>query len=237
MSVRQQPAGITASTSTPRPDVARRSSSFARTSAASRYAMSRSGRAAKRALDLAVAGFLLVVFFPLLVAIATLIRVDSAGPIFFRQKRIGLGGRTFDIFKFRTMHVLEDGDEILQARLRDARVTRIGRLLRKASLDELPQLLNVIRGDMSLVGPRPHAVAHDRHYSALIEAYASRHAVRPGITGWAQIHGLRGQTPTLEIMHARVTHDLWYVQHASIWLDLHILLRTPREILRPRNAY
>ncbi len=196
-----------------------------------------SRRFLKRAFDLIVATFLLALFSPLLALIAFLVRVDSHGPIFFRQQRIGQGGRLFDIVKFRTMHVLENGDDVVQACKDDMRVTRVGRWLRKASLDELPQLVNVIRGEMSLVGPRPHAVVHDRHYATLIEDYVLRQRVKPGITGWAQVNGFRGATPTLEAMQARVLYDVWYAKHASLAFDLRILLRTPFEMVRRRNAY
>jgi putative colanic acid biosynthesis UDP-glucose lipid carrier transferase len=132
---------------------------------------------------------------------------------------------------------MEDGDAVIQVREDDDRITRVGRWLRRTSLDELPQFLNVLVGDMSIVGPRPHAVAHDRYYGALIEDYAVRHRVKPGITGWAQIHGLRGATPTVECMQARVRHDLWYARHASFMLDIEILARTPYAVLAQRNAY
>ncbi|HEY5347567.1 MAG TPA: sugar transferase, partial [Rhizomicrobium sp.] len=150
---------------------------------------------------------------------------------------LGQGGRPFAIYKFRTMHVLEDGATVMQAHKNDSRITRAGRFLRSTSLDELPQLFNVLLGDMSLVGPRPHAIAHDMLYAVLIPAYVQRQRVRPGITGWAQINGARGATPTTQDMQARVLFDLWYVKNASLLLDLKILFRTPLEILRQRNAY
>jgi lipopolysaccharide/colanic/teichoic acid biosynthesis glycosyltransferase len=134
------------------------------------------------------------------------------------------------------MHVLEDGAHIPQAMQGDARITRVGRFLRASSLDELPQLFNVLWGEMALVGPRPHALAHDEYYSARISNYRVRHLVKPGITGWAQVQGLRGATITLADMQARITHDTWYVAHKNIWLDLLILARTPLEVLRRRNA-
>lgn len=190
----------------------------------------------KRVLDLAVALPALVLLAPLFAVLALAIKLDSKGPVLFRQTRAGLCGRAFAIFKFRTMHVLENGDAIVQAREGDPRTTRIGRILRRYSLDELPQLLNVIAGDMSLVGPRPHARAHDDFYGARIANYCRRHAVKPGMTGWAQINGHRGPTPTIESMAARIDHDVWYVRHGGFALDLKILLRTPFEILRPRNA-
>ena len=191
----------------------------------------------KRLLDLAIAVPALIFLAPFLALLALLIRLDSPGPALFRQKRLGYRGRPFDIFKLRTMRVLEDGETIAQARPDDARVTQIGRWLRASSLDELPQLINVIKGEMSLVGPRPHARAHDDFYARLIAGYPHRQDVNPGITGWAQVNGLRGATPTVDIMSRRVDFDVWYARHASFGLDLEILLRTPLEVLRRRNAY
>ncbi len=191
---------------------------------------------AKRVLDLIIGIPALALLAPLLLLIAVLVRLDSPGPVFFRQRRSGLGGRSFGILKFRTMNVLEDGECVVQARPGDERTTRIGGWLRAYSLDELPQLLNVVLGDMSLVGPRPHARAHDAYYSALIPQYRHRMAVKPGLTGWAQVNGLRGPTPTLDIMSRRVDFDVWYARHASFGLDLEILFRTPLEVLRRRNA-
>jgi exopolysaccharide biosynthesis polyprenyl glycosylphosphotransferase len=191
----------------------------------------------KRMLDLAIAIPALLLLLPLLAAIALWIALDSAGPVLFRQTRRGLGGRPFTIVKFRTMNVLENGASVVQATQDDPRVTRAGRSLRRASLDELPQLLNVIRGEMSLVGPRPHALAHDDYYVERIEDYALRQQVKPGITGWAQVHGLRGETPTLDAMRQRVLLDVWYARNADLALDLEILLRTPFEVLRQRNAH
>jgi putative colanic acid biosynthesis UDP-glucose lipid carrier transferase len=193
--------------------------------------------ALKRLLDLIVAVPMLVITAPMMLAVALWIRLDSKGPVLFRQTRLGLGGRPFGIVKFRTMNVVEDGACVVQAARNDARVTRAGTFLRASSLDELPQLLNVIAGQMSLVGPRPHATAHDALYSTLLPEYTRRQAVKPGITGWAQVNGYRGGTPTLDLMHKRVEHDLWYARHASIALDLAILARTPVELLRSRNAY
>jgi Undecaprenyl-phosphate glucose phosphotransferase len=191
----------------------------------------------KRGFDLLLATAGLFLLAPLLLGIALAIRLDSAGPILFRQSRRGFNGRTFRIYKFRSMSVMEDGAVIRQAKAHDARVTRVGRLLRKSSLDELPQLLNVLRGDMSLVGPRPHALAHDDEYTQLIEKYAFRHHVRPGITGWAQVNGYRGETPTVDKMERRVEFDLWYITTWSFWLDVWILLRTGVELVRWRNAF
>ncbi len=193
--------------------------------------------ASKRALDLAISVPVLIAILPLLLMLGIVIRLDSAGPALFRQKRLGLNGLPFEILKLRTMTVLEDGSTIVQARAGDARTTRIGRWLRALSLDELPQLFNIVKGDMSLVGPRPHAWAHDDHYGKLIAGYRCRQSVKPGLTGWAQINGLRGPTPTVEIMAERVDHDVWYANHADLALDLKILLSTPLEVLRRRNAH
>jgi exopolysaccharide biosynthesis polyprenyl glycosylphosphotransferase len=191
----------------------------------------------KRAMDLAVATTALVLLAPVMALIAVLIKLDSKGPSLFRQTRLGLDGRPFAIFKFRTMTVMEDGEYIRQASLDDDRITRIGRFLRASSIDELPQLLNVISGEMSVIGPRPHARAHDEMYAQLIDCYTLRQNMKPGITGWAQVHGLRGETPTVESMRARVDYDLWYVNNANVALDIEILLRTVLEVFRRRNAF
>jgi undecaprenyl-phosphate galactose phosphotransferase/putative colanic acid biosynthesis UDP-glucose lipid carrier transferase len=168
---------------------------------------------------------------------ALLIKLDSRGPVFFMQKRNGFTGKTFDIFKFRTMHVLENGPAVKQATRDDPRVTRIGRWLRRSSIDELPQLFNVIRGEMSLVGPRPHATSHNSEYEKLIANYAFRHHVKPGLTGWAQVNGYRGETRQVEEMQQRVEHDLWYINNWSPWLDLRIVFQTLLVALRQDTAY
>ena len=168
---------------------------------------------------------------------AIAIKLDSPGPIIFRQHRRGANGREFAILKFRTMTVQDNGAEIQQASRGDPRVTRVGKLLRSTSIDELPQLINVLRGDMALVGPRPHALAHDNHFGKLLEAYAIRHHVKPGITGWAQVHGFRGGTPSVDHIAERIRMDLWYIDNWSLWLDIQILGRTVIEVLRRRNAY
>lgn len=201
-----------------------------------RLALSHTGRA-KRAMDLLIAIPALILCLPLFALIALAIALDSRGPVLFSQQRLGQGGKPFAIFKFRTMRVLEDGMHVVQACKNDVRITRIGSFLRSTSLDELPQLLNVVLGSMSLVGPRPHAVAHDKLYGALIADYSQRQRAKPGITGWAQINGARGATPTTEDMRKRVDLDIWYVDNANLILDLRILLRTPLEVLRQRNAY
>lgn len=204
---------------------------------AASYTPSRDLGVVKRALDLGIAVPLFLLLAPALAAIALWIWLDSPGPVLFCQRRLGLNGRPFCIFKFRTMNVLEDGDTIVQAREDDARVTGVGRFLRKTSLDELPQLINVIKGEMSLVGPRPHAIAHDKFFATQIRDYQQRQLVKPGITGWAQVNGLRGGTPTIEAMRRRVEHDVWYAHNCSVALDLKILLRTARVVLQRKNAY
>jgi putative colanic acid biosysnthesis UDP-glucose lipid carrier transferase len=183
-------------------------------------------RAQKRCLDVGLASIALLVIAPLLIATAILVKLDSPGSVIFRQTRRGFNGRPFDIWKFRSMTTSENGDCILQARREDTRVTRVGKLLRRSSIDELPQLWNVLRGEMSLVGPRPHALAHDNYYDQMISNYAYRHHMKPGLTGWAQINGLRGETPTIDLMEKRVEYDVWYVSNWSIWLDIRILIRT-----------
>ena len=189
-------------------------------------------------LDATLAVVALLTLTPLLVLIAVLIRLDSQGPAWFRQTRTGLNGRQFQIYKFRTMRVQEEGAVVRQATKGDPRVTRIGAILRKTSLDELPQLLNVLRGQMALVGPRPHPLALDAYYGAEIPVYNHRFAVKPGITGWAQINGSRGETPTVAHMQRRAELDLWYIEHQSFGLDLQILVRTVlAEITRRTNAY
>ncbi|MCW5701077.1 MAG: undecaprenyl-phosphate glucose phosphotransferase [Bradyrhizobium sp.] len=181
--------------------------------------------------------FALVFFMPFMLLVALAIRLDSKGPVLFRQRRHGFNNTIFHVYKFRTMHVVEDGPVIVQARRDDPRVTRVGRFLRRTSLDELPQLLNVLQGDMSLVGPRPHALAHNDHYSTLLERYANRHKVKPGITGWAQVKGFRGETESPEKMKARVEHDLYYIENWSLWFDIKILAMTPFFGLVGRNVH
>ncbi len=202
-----------------------------------RAPLSREDQVIKRIFDLVLASFGLVAFALPAAAICLALILDSAGPVIFRQRRRGSNGRVFGIYKFRTMTVLEDGPAIRQARRDDNRVTRVGRVLRAASLDEVPQLINVLKGEMSLVGPRPHAIAHDDEYSDSINEYAFRQHVKPGITGWAQVHGYRGATDDVALMKKRVEFDLWYINNWSLWLDLRIMARTCVEIFRFRNAY
>ncbi len=191
----------------------------------------------KRALDVCLAAFALLLLSPVLLAVAFAIKQSSPGPVLFKQRRYGLNGEQILVYKFRTMTVCEDGPVIAQATERDLRVTRIGALLRRTSLDELPQILNVLEGKMSFVGPRPHAVAHNEEYRKLISGYMIRHKVRPGITGWAQVNGLRGETTTVEQMHERVRYDLDYLKHWSFWLDLRIILWTAVTVLTHDKAY
>jgi exopolysaccharide biosynthesis polyprenyl glycosylphosphotransferase len=194
-------------------------------------------RAAKRAFDLCATVAILVAAAPLMAAIALAIRLEGGGPVLFRQTRGGLNGRPFKILKFRSMHATsEEAAEIEQARPGDPRITRLGAILRRTSLDELPQLFNVLRGDMSLVGPRPHCLQHDRAFAAQMDTYVLRQRVAPGVTGWAQVHGARGPTPTPEQVRQRIELDLWYVRRRSLALDLAILLRTPAAVIRGGNA-
>lgn len=191
----------------------------------------------KLVFDFVVSALALLLLSPLLVLIAVLIKLDSPGPVIYRQHRYGLNGQAFEVYKFRTMGVNDRDDEIVQVSRLDHRVTRLGRFLRRTSIDELPQLWNVLHGDMSLVGPRPHAVQHNEHYRRSVRHYMLRHKVKPGLTGWAQVHGLRGATEKLENMEARVRYDLEYIRLWSPLFDIRIIFRTLAIIWRDRNAY
>jgi putative colanic acid biosysnthesis UDP-glucose lipid carrier transferase len=191
----------------------------------------------KRLTDIALSVLILLLFLPLLLLIAVLVKVSSPGPVIFKQRRYGLDGQEIAVYKFRTMSVTEDGDEVRQASKSDSRITRIGGILRRASLDELPQLINVLQGRMSLVGPRPHAVAHNEEYRKLIKGYMVRHKVLPGITGLAQVNGCRGETSQLEEMEARVNYDLDYLRRWTPMLDIKIILLTAVRIFRDDKAY
>jgi putative colanic acid biosynthesis UDP-glucose lipid carrier transferase len=171
------------------------------------------------------------------VIIAILVKISSPGPIIFKQRRYGLDGREIAVYKFRTMRVTEDGAKIRQASKSDSRITKIGSFLRRSSLDELPQVINVLQGRMSLVGPRPHAVAHNEEYRKLIKGYMVRHKVLPGITGLAQVNGCRGETAQLEDMQARVNYDLDYLRYWTPMLDIKILLLTAVKVFRDDKAY
>jgi Undecaprenyl-phosphate glucose phosphotransferase len=202
-----------------------------------RAPLSGAQRFVKRTADVVVASLVLVFFLPVMALTAAAVKLESPGPVIFRQIRKGFNGKHFAILKFRTMTVQENGPNVVQATRGDSRVTIIGRLLRSTSIDELPQLWNVLRGEMSLIGPRPHALAHDNYFETLLSDYAFRDHVKPGITGWAQCNGARGATPTVEHIAERVKLDLWYINNWSLWLDLLILIRTVFEVLRKRNAY
>jgi putative colanic acid biosynthesis UDP-glucose lipid carrier transferase len=172
-----------------------------------------------------------------MLACAIGVKLTSKGPALFKQRRYGLNGKEFHVLKFRSMTVSEDGAKVTQATKNDVRVTPFGAFLRRSSLDELPQFINVLMGDMSIVGPRPHAIAHNEHYKKLIDAYMLRHKVKPGITGWAQVNGWRGETDTLDKMLSRVEHDLYYIQHWSVLFDIEIVLRTVFGSAVRENAY
>ena len=201
-----------------------------------RAPLSGAQRLMKRIMDVVMASLALVFFSPIIVLAAIAIKLDSPGPVIFRQVRRGFNGKRFIILKFRTMTVQEDGANVVQATRDDSRVTTVGRLLRESSIDELPQLWNVLRGEMSLIGPRPHALVHEDYFETVLSDYAFRHHVKPGITGWAQCNGARGPTPTIEHVARRVKLDLWYINNWSLWLDLLILVKTTFVVLQRRNA-
>ena len=191
----------------------------------------------KRISDLVLASLILLLISPVMLAVALGVKFSSPGPVIFKQRRNGLDGGEIVVYKFRSMTALDDGAEIKQATLGDARVTRFGAFIRKTSLDELPQFINVLQGSMSIVGPRPHAVAHNEMYRQLIKAYMVRHKVKPGITGWAQVNGHRGETDTIGKMQARVEYDLEYLRNWSLGLDLVIILRTVKAAFYDIKAY
>ena len=186
--------------------------------------------------DRVLSSLALILLAPLFGLVALAIKFDSRGPVFFRQRRHGFNHKVINVWKFRTMSVTEDGNDVVQAKRNDPRVTAVGRFLRSTSLDELPQLMNVLRGEMSLVGPRPHAIAHNKYYSELFDTYATRHRVKPGITGWAQVNGFRGPTDDPELMRQRVAYDQYYIENWSLLFDLKILLFTPIYGFIGRNA-
>jgi putative colanic acid biosynthesis UDP-glucose lipid carrier transferase len=194
---------------------------------------------AKRVSDIVLSCVFLVLLSPLLLLLAVGVKLSSPGPVIFRQRRNGLDGEEIVVYKFRSMRVEGSAhdDVVQQATRRDPRVTRFGAFMRRTSLDELPQFINVLQGRMSIVGPRPHAVAHNELYRQLIKAYMVRHKVRPGITGWAQVNGLRGETVSLDQMKARVEYDLEYLRNWSIGLDLQIIARTVKLVFADRNAF
>ncbi|TLM75615.1 undecaprenyl-phosphate glucose phosphotransferase [Microbulbifer harenosus] len=191
----------------------------------------------KRLEDLVLASIILTVISPLMLFVAVAVKLSSPGPIIFKQRRYGLDGRTIYVWKFRSMTVMDDGDQVQQAKIGDQRITAVGRILRRTSLDELPQFFNVLQGTMSIVGPRPHAVAHNEEYRSLVNGYMLRHKVKPGITGLAQIKGFRGETDTLDKMSRRVEYDLEYIRRWSILLDLRIVFLTVYRGFYHKNAY
>ena len=196
-----------------------------------------SSGAVKRVSDVVLSIVILTLISPILLIIAAAVKLGSPGPVSFKQRRYGLDGEEILVYKFRSMTVCEDGGAIKQAQKNDNRITRLGAFLRKSSLDELPQFVNVLQGRMSIVGPRPHAVAHNELYRTLIKGYMIRHKVKPGITGWAQVNGFRGETETLDKMQARIDYDLDYLRNWSLRLDIHIILKTVLVIFKDQAAY
>lgn len=218
----------------PYPVVVRGSRNFGalRTNVVNLVPISESNGFIKVMLDYAVALAALCVLAPVLLVAALAIKLDSPGPVFFRQRRYGRNNRIFRIMKFRTMTVTEDGADVKQAERNDPRVTRVGRFLRLTSIDELPQIFNVLTGDMSIVGPRPHALAHDHLFEQQLDLFSRRRRVRPGLTGWAQVHGFRGETKRTEDIRSRMQYDLYYIDNWSIWLDMEIIFRTVLVLFR-----
>ncbi|WP_203571667.1 MULTISPECIES: undecaprenyl-phosphate glucose phosphotransferase [Deefgea] len=191
----------------------------------------------KRISDIVLSLMILALIWPVLLAVAIAVKLTSPGPVFFKQKRYGEDGQSVLVYKFRSMTVMENGDKVVQATKNDARLTPIGGFIRKTSLDELPQFINVLQGKMSIVGPRPHANAHNEQYRKLIKGYMIRHMVKPGITGWAQVNGFRGETDTLDKMEGRIAYDLDYLRNWSVWLDIKIIWMTATSMFRDKNAF
>jgi putative colanic acid biosynthesis UDP-glucose lipid carrier transferase len=191
----------------------------------------------KRGSDIVISSIALILLAPLMLVIALAVKFSSPGPVIFKQRRYGLYGEEIYVYKFRSMTVADDGPVVVQAKKNDQRITKVGGFLRRTSLDELPQFINALQGRMSIVGPRPHAVAHNEQYRKLIKGYMLRHKVKPGITGWAQVNGLRGETATLDKMEARIQYDLDYLRNWSVWLDLWIILKTVKVVFTRENAY
>ena len=191
----------------------------------------------KRIEDIVISSLMIVTLSPVLLIISLLVKLGSPGPILFKQRRYGQDGKEIMVWKFRSMTVTEDGDKVTQAKRNDDRTTRVGYWLRKLSLDELPQLVNVLQGTMSLVGPRPHAVAHNEFYRTKVSGYMGRHKIRPGITGWAQVNGCRGETSEIEDMEERIHYDLEYIRNWSVLLDLKILFKTLGTVVNHKDTY
>lgn len=191
----------------------------------------------KKLEDLILGSMIFLLTLPAMMIIAITVKLSSKGPVLFKQRRYGLNGEVIQVLKFRTMRTMDDGAVVIQASKDDPRITPIGRFLRRSSLDELPQFWNVLQGTMSIVGPRPHAIAHNEEYRLLVDGYMLRHKVKPGITGWAQVNGLRGETDTLDKMKSRINYDLYYINHWSLWLDLKIILMTVIGGFTGKTAY
>ncbi|MDI5985653.1 undecaprenyl-phosphate glucose phosphotransferase [Halomonas sp. M4R5S39] len=200
--------------------------------------MVETARFVKRVEDIVLGSLFLLISLPVCLMIAVILKCQSPGPVLFKQYRMGINGKQFKVYKFRSMEVHEEASgQVTQARRGDPRVTRFGAFLRRTSLDELPQFYNVLQGRMSVVGPRPHALVHNEQYKELVESYMKRHKVKPGMTGWAQVNGFRGETDTLDKMERRVEHDLWYIDNWSLWLDLRIIFLTIVKGFTGKNAY
>ncbi len=195
------------------------------------------GRAQKALFDYGLSAFLIVAAAPIMAAIAVAIKIDNSGPVLFRQRRYGRDHRIFKVVKFRTLTVVEDRNDGRHVMLNDEQVTRVGRFLRRTGLDELPQLINVLKNEMSLIGPRPHAIAHNEEFRSIIELYDDRHKVKPGISGWAQVNGSRGSADTPAKMKARVDYDLFYIENWSIALDIKIFLLSGLSLLRTHTDF
>ena len=191
----------------------------------------------KQLFDFVFSLSVIVFLSPLLLLVALAVKLSSPGPVIFKQRRYGLNGKRFEVYKFRSMHVGHKDSDIKQATRGDARITAVGRFIRRTSIDELPQFFNVLKGDMSVVGPRPHTVAHNEYYRKAVKRYMVRHKVKPGLTGWAQVHGLRGETAQVEQMEDRIRHDLEYIKNWSPMLDIRIIVMTVIMVLRDKNAY
>lgn len=196
----------------------------------------------KRIFDILGSAIGLILLLPLLILVAIWIKIDSKGPVFFMQNRWGTGAQPFQIYKFRSMtqatsSASSDGETVVQTTQNDMRVTKVGTFIRRTSIDELPQLINILKGDMSIVGPRPHAVGHNKEYRGLVKGYMLRHKVKPGLTGWAQIHGFRGETDTIDKMEKRVEYDLEYLRNWTPMLDIYVILRTVKLVVTGKNAY
>lgn len=191
----------------------------------------------KRAEDSLLALAIFIAILPALALIGVGVKLSSPGPVLFKQKRFGMDGKAFNVYKFRTMYVHKENKQLVQATQNDHRVTAFGAFLRRTSLDELPQFFNVLQGKMSIVGPRPHAIVHNEQYKELVQSYMKRHKVKPGITGWAQVNGYRGETDTVDKMKKRVEHDLYYIEHWSLWLDIKIIFMTLSKGFINENAY